>query len=837
MKVTGKAGGGRCTSLDVPLATLTILLSISIAGNKAAHVIESELALVSENQNALGVTGVSGLKKDVDNPQGKIAADRKSRSLALQGDEESFGQTVDNTAGVSPSRAQRSAAGKLQHRDSPRIARRRRLISKRSSVSGDVSPVPAASLSSSPDQRRAKRDSAVVSMLPASHRSVAAQRGAFRETGKAGRQQPSLQRETGPQTASLRLARASPAVRRATQDHRQRRDADLGNHQSPPDPLPYRRRRQADDNDDDATGGGSADHGNGEAEAGDGDSYPQSGGDLTDADLSNQHSPPDPLPDRGRRQADDNDDDATGGGSADRGNGEAEAGDGDSYPQSGGDLTDADLSNQHSPPDPLPDRGRRQADDNDDDGDSSGDVDDAEEGDADDSGGDADDTDDDDPADDGGIDDFDDSTDFAMLRKKRGTDVSEDTVKAGAKLDDSLDSDDPLTHTSLSDAQQGSLADHNADGGAKDAGSDSGVNDTDDNNNNRNDNDAVDSSNGRDNGSDPLKLKEKRASGSSQTEEHRAKDSTAVVGARQHTSAFSHRRYPRQSDDQNGDVDGGDGGADNRDADGNGNDPIESNDGGGDGDEFADQGGLRKKRKGDLGQNLTDPRFDNARRRRQADVVQDIISADDELDDADDSDDIDDNADDDDEDVIDLAMFRKKREIEGGHKTQISVQHRTAHSDATKFVSSSKPGSRQNTPVDSDNTRISSASTSNKAVSDTVHKDGTDTTKRAPGDKQLDSLEQLLWSNPQRFSNGQHDARQAATHPASTEVEGREEEVIVSDMDVLLNDLIDTDELDTVVDESITFKRKRSVAGRDKQRPPHGRLALAPPMEKEGHRR
>ncbi|XP_070204780.1 uncharacterized protein [Littorina saxatilis] len=315
----GRVGSGSRSSTHVWAAVVILMFISTVSCQTVAvakvEVPETDLDLISDNKNTKLVTGASGLEKDVDDPQGvypsKIRVTLKSSSLALEGDEESSGQTVDNAAAVSPSRAQRSAASHptLQHRDSPRAARRRRLISKRSSVSGDVSPVPAVSLSSSPDQRRAKRDIAVVSMLPASHRSVAAQRGAFRETGKAGRQQPSLQRESGPQTASLRLARASPAVRRATQDHRQRRDADLSNHHSPPDPLPDRRRREADDNDDDATGGGSADSGNGDAEADD-----DSSGDDALADVdSGKGDVIDPEEDVQKGGNDEEDDDDDGG--------------------------------------------------------------------------------------------------------------------------------------------------------------------------------------------------------------------------------------------------------------------------------------------------------------------------------------------------------------------------------------------------------------------------------------------------------------------------------------------------------------------------------------------
>ena len=216
------------------------------------------------------VSGASGLEKDVDDPQGvypqSSPVQRKSSSLALEGDEESSGQTVDNAADISSGRKRRSLfVGRELIKPIVTAARRRRLVSKwRPGLSPEVpvlSSFPSSSSNTASFRTRTRRDTTLLSKPRVPIRS--------QYSAKVGaRKRRASQKTLGPKAKpQRRLARAPIPLAVGTVSQRRRRETDQQNPadssalfspQDHPVIAPDRQARQADNDDD----GGGDDDGN-----------------------------------------------------------------------------------------------------------------------------------------------------------------------------------------------------------------------------------------------------------------------------------------------------------------------------------------------------------------------------------------------------------------------------------------------------------------------------------------------------------------------------------------------------------------------------------------------
>ena len=212
-----------------------------------------------------------------------------------------------------------------------------------------------------------------------------------------------------------------------------------------------------------------------------------------------------------------------------------------------------------------------------------------------------------------------------------------------------------------------------------------------------------------------------------ETSSHRYRRDTGQQVPAESNVFFSPRDHPvivpdrqtRQADDDD-DDDNGSGNDDNDDSTGDDDDDDDSDSDDDDVNDEEDDGGvdltmLRKKRTSDSetdrGETVTGQvdweqktktagTLTSDRRKRQADVVRDIINADDDLDDGEDTDEIEnrDTNDEDyqDDDFVDLSMFRKKREAgTDKQREEFRQQGPLAKSDATNTLSSSTRTERQ----------------------------------------------------------------------------------------------------------------------------------------------
>ena len=179
------------------------------------------------------VLGASGLEKDVDDPQGVYPqsppVQAKSSSLALEGDEESSGQTVDNAADISSGRRRRfvfMGRGPAQEKKASVMAvHHRRPVSKRRPGPSPEAPVLSIfpSLSSSNTVSfRTRRDTVLPSKPPAVVRSPYA---ATEPTVRA-RKRRTLQKALGRTKAISQRgpSRAPLPTVVETSSHRYRRD-------------------------------------------------------------------------------------------------------------------------------------------------------------------------------------------------------------------------------------------------------------------------------------------------------------------------------------------------------------------------------------------------------------------------------------------------------------------------------------------------------------------------------------------------------------------------------------------------------------------------------------
>ena len=204
--------------------------------------------------------------KDVDDPQGVYPQNSplrpKSSSLALEGDEESSGQTMDNAADVSYGKKRRSVTVRpnLGNKASVMAMRHRRLVRKRrpgvSAQARVLSTFPPSSSSKTASDRPGRG----TALLPKSPSPVPSQRSATRPNVRA-RKRRTL-RKTGGRAKAISQRGRPPAPRPVAVEtirHRHRRD--IGQ-QVPAEPSSFlspldrpvtvldRQTRQADDDDD-----------------------------------------------------------------------------------------------------------------------------------------------------------------------------------------------------------------------------------------------------------------------------------------------------------------------------------------------------------------------------------------------------------------------------------------------------------------------------------------------------------------------------------------------------------------------------------------------------------